>query len=92
MLLYHIRFLSFSLFLENNLTVAVEEMIAVRSNFDALAKFEPSLVTDAEGRSSVRFQLPDSITRYRIWAIACTGKSFLLIISYLGPIALTEFL
>jgi uncharacterized protein YfaS (alpha-2-macroglobulin family) len=34
-------------------------------------------VTDADGRASVSFALPDSITRYRIWAVAATSTASL---------------
>jgi uncharacterized protein YfaS (alpha-2-macroglobulin family) len=44
-----------------------------RSNFEPLALFAPSVVTDQTGRASVAFTLPDSLTRYRILAIATDG-------------------
>eukprot|EP00005_Dracoamoeba_jomungandri_P005536 CAMPEP_0174259328 /NCGR_PEP_ID=MMETSP0439-20130205/8157_1 /TAXON_ID=0 /ORGANISM="Stereomyxa ramosa, Strain Chinc5" /LENGTH=2029 /DNA_ID=CAMNT_0015343159 /DNA_START=203 /DNA_END=6292 /DNA_ORIENTATION=- len=46
------------------------EMIAVRSNFDPLACFEPSVVTDSNGQASVKVTMPDSLTSYRVWAVA----------------------
>jgi uncharacterized protein YfaS (alpha-2-macroglobulin family) len=42
----------------------------VRSNFASVALFLPNLETDAEGKASVRFKLPDSTTRFRIMAVA----------------------
>ncbi len=47
--------------------------IALRTNFDALALFSPSIATDAAGRASVPVTLPDNLTRYRIMAIAVAG-------------------
>jgi len=48
-------------------------LVAVRQNLDALALFEPDAVTDAEGRVTVEFELPDSLTRYRVMAVAVHG-------------------
>ena len=47
--------------------------IEVRSDFDALAVFAPSLATDAEGRVSVDVDAPDNLTRYRVIAVAADG-------------------
>ncbi|HEY9793332.1 MAG TPA: alpha-2-macroglobulin family protein [Candidatus Obscuribacterales bacterium] len=47
--------------------------IAVRKDFSALALFEPSLHTDANGKVSVALKLPDNLTRYRIMAVAAAG-------------------
>ncbi len=44
--------------------------IDVRVNLDALALFDPKAVTGAEGRVTVEFDLPDSLTRYRVMAAA----------------------
>ncbi len=41
-----------------------------RTNFDALAFYAPEVVTDDAGRAKVSFKLPDSLTRYRIMAVA----------------------
>lgn len=48
--------------------------IALRENFDALAAFEPSLKTDSEGQAKIQFKLPDNLTRYRVMAVAFSGK------------------
>jgi alpha-2-macroglobulin len=48
--------------------------IALRTNFDALALFSPSVRTDASGRASVPLKLPDNLTRYRIMAVAVEGE------------------
>jgi len=47
--------------------------IAVRSNFDALAAFAPSVKTGADGKATVSIKVPDNLTRYRIVAIAVAG-------------------
>lgn len=49
---------------------APEPAIAVRSNFDPLAHFSPSVVTDSDGTARVTVKLPDNLTRYRIVAVA----------------------
>lgn len=50
-----------------------EQQIRIRENFDALATFAPSVPTDANGRASVKVNLPDSLTRYRVMAVAVAG-------------------
>ncbi len=51
--------------------------IDLRQNFDALAVFAPSVKTDSNGRAVVDVKLPDSLTRYRITAVAVdAGKRF----------------
>ncbi len=50
-----------------------EPNIAVRTNFSALALFVPSIVTDENGKAKVKLHLPDSLTRYRIMAVAVAG-------------------
>ena len=53
------------------------QTIKIRQNFNALATFAPSVVTDANGKATVNFKLPDSLTRYRITAVAVTkSKQF----------------
>ncbi|HZI18075.1 MAG TPA: alpha-2-macroglobulin family protein [Pyrinomonadaceae bacterium] len=47
--------------------------IQLRSNFDALAVFAPSVTTDAAGRAEVRVKLPDSLTRFRVTAVSVAG-------------------
>jgi uncharacterized protein YfaS (alpha-2-macroglobulin family) len=46
--------------------------IALRTNFNALAQFSPSVKTDANGRATVKLKLPDNLTRYRVTAVAVT--------------------
>ncbi|MEZ5243712.1 MAG: alpha-2-macroglobulin family protein [Acidimicrobiales bacterium] len=47
--------------------------IEVRSNFDALALWDPEVTTGADGRATVDFDLPDSLTRYRVMVVAVDG-------------------
>ncbi len=47
--------------------------VAERTDLNPLAAFVPSMVTDAEGRASATFTLPDNVTRYRITAVATDG-------------------
>lgn len=54
-----------------NLQVPVGgQQVAVREDFGATALFAPSVRTDARGKATVPFTLPDSLTRYRITAVA----------------------
>jgi uncharacterized protein YfaS (alpha-2-macroglobulin family) len=41
-----------------------------RSDFRQTAYFNPSVITDAQGNAQVRFRLPDSLTSYRLMAVA----------------------
>jgi alpha-2-macroglobulin len=52
---------------------AAEAPIRLRTNFDALALFAPALRTGADGRVSAEVRLPDSLTRYRVFAVAVAG-------------------
>ncbi|MEW6264881.1 MAG: alpha-2-macroglobulin family protein [Thermodesulfobacteriota bacterium] len=52
---------------------AAPEPIKVRADFRALAVFTPSVITDANGRAQVEVKLPDSLTRYRVMAVAVAG-------------------
>jgi alpha-2-macroglobulin len=47
--------------------------VAIRTNFNPLAAFSPSVRTDASGRAVVQVKLPDNLTRYRVVAIAIAG-------------------
>ena len=49
------------------------EPIRARTDFSALALFAASVPTDAEGRARVPVKLPDSLTRYRVMAVAVEG-------------------
>jgi alpha-2-macroglobulin len=50
-----------------------KEQIRTREDFNALATFAPAVPTDANGRASVKVKLPDSLTRYRVMAVAVAG-------------------
>jgi len=47
----------------------------LRKDFNPCATWAPSLVTDADGSFSHRFTLPDTLTRYRVIAVAHHGAS-----------------
>jgi alpha-2-macroglobulin len=47
----------------------------VRNNFLACAYWNATLTTDAQGRVTGSFAAPDSLTRYRIFAVAHTANS-----------------
>ena len=53
-----------------------QSLAKLRSNFSALALYEPSARTDDEGRIKLKLKLPDSATRYRIMVAAASGKNF----------------
>jgi len=46
------------------------ESIELRTDFDALAVFEPQVVTNAEGKATIDIPMPDNLTRYRVMVIA----------------------
>lgn len=48
--------------------------IGVRTNFDALAVFEPEVTTDSTGHAVVDVPLPDNLTRYRVMVVAVAGE------------------
>ena len=47
----------------------------VRKNFLACAYWNAALTTDSQGKATGRFAAPDSLTRYRIFAVAHTASS-----------------
>jgi len=49
------------------------EPIRVRTNFDALAHYTASAPTGADGRVVLTVELPDNLTRYRVFAVAAQG-------------------
>eukprot|EP01087_Luapelamoeba_hula_P013237 TRINITY_DN3787_c0_g1_i1.p1 TRINITY_DN3787_c0_g1~~TRINITY_DN3787_c0_g1_i1.p1 ORF type:complete len:2377 (+),score=374.53 TRINITY_DN3787_c0_g1_i1:45-7175(+) len=51
-------------------------LVICRSNFDALALFKASVTTGTDGRVSKNFDLPESLTRYRIMAFAVDQNRF----------------
>ena len=48
--------------------------IAIRSNFNPLAAFSPTVKTDANGNATLEVKVPDNLTRYRIVAISTAGE------------------
>jgi uncharacterized protein YfaS (alpha-2-macroglobulin family) len=54
---------------------AEPEPIRMRTDFAALALFEASVPTDANGRAEVAVTVPDSLTRYRVMAVAATKSN-----------------
>ena len=52
--------------------------IRIRSDFNPLAAFSPSVQTDSTGKALVPVKLPDNLTRYRVMAVAVSddGKKF----------------
>jgi uncharacterized protein YfaS (alpha-2-macroglobulin family) len=53
--------------------VARDAPIALRRDFSALALFAPEVRTDSEGSARLVLRLPDSLTRYRVMAVAVAG-------------------
>ncbi len=47
--------------------------IAVRTDFNPLALFDPAVRTDAEGKATLAIKLPDNLTRYRVMVVAVAG-------------------
>jgi uncharacterized protein YfaS (alpha-2-macroglobulin family) len=47
--------------------------IRTRENFNALATFAPAVPSDANGHATVKVKMPDSLTRYRVMAVAVAG-------------------
>ena len=48
----------------------------MRQNFQAVAFWAASMRTDHLGKVNARFIAPDSLTRYRVYAVACTDRQF----------------
>jgi hypothetical protein len=55
---------------------SAQQPVAVRTDFRPLALFAPRVTTDARGRARVPLALPDSLTRYRVMAVAVSGERF----------------
>lgn len=47
--------------------------MTVRRDFRSTAFFERTVTTDASGKASVRFKLPDNLTEFRVMAVATDG-------------------
>lgn len=50
--------------------------VTLREDLRALAFFHPCLRTDGEGRVAIQASLPDSLSRYRVTAVATQGARF----------------
>jgi len=50
--------------------------IDLRSKFVPTAYWNPSVKTGPDGKASVSFKLPDNLTRFRLMAVANSGKRF----------------
>ncbi len=44
--------------------------VALRSNFAETAFWQPQLLTGADGSATIEFQVPDSVTSWRVWVAA----------------------
>ncbi|MBI5190805.1 MAG: hypothetical protein HZA22_09030 [Nitrospirae bacterium] len=47
----------------------------LRADFSPVAYFNPAVRTDESGRATVTFRFPDTMTEYRIYAVACDRGS-----------------
>ena len=47
----------------------------IRKDFRPVAYFNPSVRTDRSGNAEVKFKLPDTMTSYRVYAVACDKGS-----------------
>jgi uncharacterized protein YfaS (alpha-2-macroglobulin family) len=55
-----------------------ESKIEERKDFNPTAVFEPMLITDANGRVTCKFTLPDNLTTYRVTVFGVRGDLFAL--------------
>jgi uncharacterized protein YfaS (alpha-2-macroglobulin family) len=55
-----------------------ESKIEERKDFNPTAVFEPMLITDANGRVTCKFKLPDNLTTYRVTVFGVRGDMFAL--------------
>lgn len=46
----------------------------IRENFQALAYYNGSVLTDANGKADITFKLPDNLTTWRVMAVATDGN------------------
>ncbi len=47
----------------------------IRKDFNPVAYFNPSVRTDENGKAKVAFKFPDTMTTYRVYAVACDKGS-----------------
>ena len=50
--------------------LSAEVVAKLRRRFEAVAYFNPKIHTDAQGKATVTFTLPDNITSFRVYAVA----------------------
>ena len=50
--------------------------IQLRSDFNPLALFAPSVATDALGQAAIAVKVPDNLTRYRVMVVAVYGEKY----------------
>jgi uncharacterized protein YfaS (alpha-2-macroglobulin family) len=48
---------------------------SLRKDFRPVAYFNPALLTDASGKATIEFKLPDTTTAYRVFAVVCDKGS-----------------
>jgi len=48
---------------------------SLRKDFRPVAYFNPALLTDESGKATAQFQLPDTTTAYRVYAVVCDRGS-----------------
>ncbi|KYQ91426.1 Ras GTPase domain-containing protein [Tieghemostelium lacteum] len=53
----------------------ISQISAMRADFNALANFTPSQLTNESGETTIAIHLPDNLTRYRIWGIVCSSPN-----------------
>jgi uncharacterized protein YfaS (alpha-2-macroglobulin family) len=53
-----------------------EPKVDVRTNFNPLAAFFGSLITDVQGEVTTKIKAPDTLTNYTIFALATTARCF----------------
>jgi len=53
---------------------AEEQSIRMRTDFDPLATFAPTVPTDGDGYAAVTVKLPDNLTRYRVMVVAVAAE------------------
>ena len=62
--------------MEGELGLDDDGPIGVRKNFNPLAAFAPTGVTDEKGEAKFTVELPDNLTSYRVWAMAVTDTLY----------------
>ena len=58
--------------------VSNDSKMEERKNFDPTAVFVPSIATDSNGKATIKFVLPDTLTAYRVTAVGVDANNFAL--------------